>query len=80
VRNQSLDKLVDIMSLCFSQDDPWVAAGRNAGSTPNLPRVGYLDANQVRSLFIRINSLDTKDAMKDARRPGNTHGGHIRTC
>lgn len=47
LRNQSLDKLVDIMSLCFSQNDDWVAAGRNAVVNAEQPAGGHLDANQV---------------------------------
>lgn len=48
LRNQSLDKLIDIMRLCFSQNDDWVAAGRNAVVNAEQPAGGHLDANQVR--------------------------------
>lgn len=47
LRNQSLEKLVDIMALCLSQDDNWVAAGRNAVVNAEQPAGGRLDANQV---------------------------------
>ena len=47
LRNQPLSKLVDIMSLCFSQNDEWVAAGRNAVVNAEQPAGGHLDANQV---------------------------------
>ncbi len=47
LRNQPLDKLADIMSLCFSQNDDWVAAGRNAVVNAEQPAGGNLDVNQV---------------------------------
>ena len=47
LRNQPLDKLIDIMNLCFSQDDEWVAAGRNAVVNAEQPAGGRLDENQV---------------------------------
>ena len=47
LRNQSMDKLIDIMSLCLSQDDQWVAAGRNAVVNAESPTDGHIDANQV---------------------------------
>lgn len=47
LRNQSLDKMIDIMSLCFSQNDDWVAAGRNAVVNAEQPVGGHLDVNQV---------------------------------
>lgn len=48
LRNKPLDKLVEIMSLCFSQNDDWVAAGRNAVVNAEQPIGGHLDSNQVR--------------------------------
>ena len=42
-----LDKLVDIMGLCFSQNDDWVAAGRNAVINAEQPAGGHIDENQV---------------------------------
>ncbi len=48
LRNQPLDKLADIMNLCFSQNDDWVAAGRNAVVNAEQPVGGHLDENQVR--------------------------------
>ncbi|MBB3194468.1 DEAD/DEAH box helicase [Roseateles terrae] len=47
LRNQPLNKLVDIMSLCFSQNDDWVAAGRNVVVNAEQPDGGHLDVNQV---------------------------------
>lgn len=47
LKNQSLDKFIDIMNLCFSQDDQWVAAGRNAVVNAIPPAGGHLEANQV---------------------------------
>lgn len=60
LRNQPLDKLADIMGLCFSQNDDWVAAGRNAVVNAEQPVGGHLDANQV---FLR----EAFDAARMAR-------------
>jgi hypothetical protein len=47
VRGQSLDKLEEIMDLCFEQDDNWVQAGRNAVVNAQPVEDGNIDANQV---------------------------------
>ena len=47
LRNEPMDKLIEIMSMCLSQDDQWVAAGRNAVVNAEPPVDGHIDANQV---------------------------------
>lgn len=57
VRGKSIDELLPILELCFTQEDQWVDAGRNA--VVNAPPIqgGNLDDNQVllREAFDAIN-------------------------
>jgi len=47
IRGKSLDKLREIMTLCLSQDDNWVQAGRNAVVNAPPSDDGHIDDNQV---------------------------------